>query len=268
MNPFIGVIGAGNMGAAFYRGLLKQFPSSQLGIADHDESKLAEFSQTFTATNFKEVIAKSDLIFLAIKPQSFEGFCEQLNLDMDIQEKCVLSIMAGVSIQKIQESMRLKKVVRSMPNLPVQVSHGVTGWIASPQVEEYEKDLVKKIFSGLGKEVELDNEDLLNPLTALSGSGPAYFFYLCELMMEQAKIWGFSEEEAQLLANETLIGSALLLKEKNTNPAELRSAVTSKGGTTEAALTHMKNSKMDSIFKDALEAARKRSIQLNSSENA
>lgn len=256
----IGIIGAGNMGSAFYQGLRKIFPSDVLFIADHDRGKLKKLETKNIYKNYEEMLPKVQIVILAIKPQSFENL-EKEKLQL-LAHKCVISIMAGVSLKQLEKRTGAKKIVRSMPNLPVQVQKGVIGWIATKALSAQEKKMIKKIFSALGQSIELRNEKAIDAITALSGSGPAYFFYLTELMAQQAKAWGFNQKTAQQIATATLSGSADFLRARHEDPETLRKAVTSKGGTTEAALAYLERKRFSKIFSQALEKARQRSIDL------
>lgn len=230
----IAIIGAGKMGTALAGKLKKKFHIQMLGR----NSKLKP----------------CDIIILAVKPQDFD------NVKLDLKNELLISIMAGVTLKKLAEKTGAKKIVRAMPNLPLRVGAGFTGWI-SKNVKE--KKLIKDIFSMFGEEIELKNEDLINAITSLSGSGPAYFFYMCELLSEQACNFGFSKKDAEKIAANTLIGTAELLKNKTETFGELRKSVTSKGGTTEAALNYFIRSNYSKIFKDGIKRAKHRSEKLS-----
>ena len=141
-----------------------------------------------------------------------------------------------------------------MPNLPLQIQAGLTGWIATPEVE---KGPIQEIFQTFGQEIEVENESDLDKITALSGSGPAYFFHLTELLQSKAESFGFTSAQAEKIANQTLIGAAKLLESSDKTAKEFREAVTSKGGTTEAALDILN-------FNAAIDAAEQKSKELNS----
>ncbi len=249
----IGIIGAGNMGSAFYKGLLKQFAAEDLYVCDNDRKKLDALNCSNVSTDVGEILANVDVAIFAIKPQSFKEF------EWSMEEKLVISIMAGISIDTLRDKTGAGKIVRSMPNLPVQVGHGLTGWIATEAVTE--KNLIKKIFGSLGEEIEVTDESMIDSITALSGSGPAYFFYLCETISKKAEALGFSSEEARKIAESTFVGSAFLLDANTKSAGEWREAVTSKGGTTEAALNHLESA--SDIIAEAIEKAKNRSKELN-----
>jgi len=286
MNIKIGIIGAGNMGAAIYKGLLNVVSSNNIFVCDKSVEKLnsvkavvnksggsrgvrgKEVVRGKSEVNFtsdpNDLVKMVDVVIFAVKPQSFRELCEMISVKFN--NKLVVSIMAGISIASIKKMTGAKAVVRSMPNLPVQVFKGLTGWMPSRHVSAAQKKVVKKIFGSFGEEVELKNESQIDAVTALSGSGPAYFFYLCELMSRKAVKMGFSHKDAEVFARRTMIGAAHLLEQDLRNAEVLRKSVTSKGGTTEAALKTMKKNRFESNFNKAVDAAYKRSIQLNSSK--
>jgi len=156
-----------------------------------------------------------------------------------------------------------ERVVRAMPNLPARVGKGMTGWVASEQVAADEKSFVTELFSLFGVQVPLEKEEMIDAFTAVSGSGPAYFFYLAELLEEKAKAFGFSDADARMLAGQTFLGAAAIFAEGGKTAREWREAVTSKGGTTEAALGVLQEKNIDEIMGAALNAAKKRSEELS-----
>ncbi len=199
-----------------------------------------------------------EVVIFCVKPQDFAACVE--GLGEDLNERLVISIMAGVSLKTLIEKTGAAQVVRSMPNLPVQVAKGFTAWVCTSAV--LEKEFVKSIFAAFGEEMELREEVQLDAVTALSGSGPGYFFYFCEVLEAKAREWGFGEEEARKIVRATFAGSAELLESGEKSAAEWKLAVKSKGGTTEAALNVLEGGGFDALVKDALEAAKKRSQEL------
>ena len=258
----IAIIGIGKMGGAFFAGLRNTFAEENLFACDQDQGKLAALGAKNISTDPSKTVNQVEVVILAVKPQSFGTLAQEINTDLT--NKLIISIMAGVSTKKLQKSLKTNKVVRSMPNLGTQVDKSITVWFATDEVGDQEKKLVKKIFTSLGTEFEIDEEAKLDAITALSGSGPAYFFHLCELLEEKAKELGFNEEDSRKLAETTFVGSAKLLEENTLSSAEWRKAVTSSGGTTEAALNHMEERGFSEIFKEAVEKAKERSKDLDS----
>jgi len=207
-------------------------------------------------------LEESDACIIAVKPQDFENLCKEVSVDLS--NKLVISIMAGVSIERIERLLNAKKVVRVMPNLPLRIQKSLSGWIASKGVSEEEKKSVRKLLKEFGAEVEVDKEEKINMITALSGSGPAYFFRLAEILAIAAKKYGFNDEEARKIAESTFLGAAELLKTSGERSCVLREKVTSKGGTTEAAFKSMDSNNIEKIVLEGIEAARRRADELNS----
>jgi pyrroline-5-carboxylate reductase len=255
----IGIIGFGNMGSAIYSQLLSRFASSQLYVCDRHKDKIDALKPENVSLDYRDIISKVDIIILAIKPQSFLNWQKET---LNIQNKLVISVMAGITVDNLKNIMGCGKVARAMPNLGVQVGQGVIGWFASSQVTKQDKNDIEQIFINLGLEIEVDQEEKLNSITALSGSGPAYFYYLCELIIDKAHQFGFTDGQARKIAEQTFIGSAMLLKQGKKNSVEWREAVTSKGGTTEAALQILMAGEFKNIFFKAIDEARKKAGEL------
>jgi pyrroline-5-carboxylate reductase len=262
----IAIIGIGNMGSIIYHSLLDVFDIKNLYICDKNKKKLDLISENITlpkanyTLDANEILDKVDIVILAMKPQAFADFCESLKVDL--KDKLIISIMAGMSMKVLKKKLKVKKVVRSMPNLCIRVNNGLIGWIATDEVSAKEKAFVKKIFESLGEQIEVDEEAKIDSITALSGTGPAYFFYLCELLEEKAWDLGFDVEDAKKIADTTFVGSALTLNRSNLDAKSWRKAVTSKGGTTQAALEYLEDHKFADVFKKGVEKARKRSKEL------
>lgn len=256
----IGIIGAGKMGTALFKALNKAFPGL-VYITDHNPKKLRALKTKQAIVDQEKMFKRVKILILAIKPQSFMEFC--ILMPHSLCQHLVISILAGMPLSELAFGTGAIKVVRAMPNLPASVGAGFTGWIANNKVTRAEKIMVAKIFSCLGKQIELKKEADVNSITALSGSGPAYFFYLTELMEQKAKALGFGKSDAQIIAEQTFVGAAELMKNNKLSSGEWRAAVTSKGGTTEAALKYLKNKKFAKNFFGAIDAAKKRSEELS-----
>lgn len=237
------ILGNGKMGSAIARALQSSYSVTLCGKED-DQS---------------QAIAQADMVIFAVKPQDFED-CVIPIKDL-LTDKMILSIMAGINMDKLEEKTGSLKIIRSMPNLPLQVGLGVTGWLANPEVENHEE--IDRLMQHFGTSIELEEEDEIDAITALSGSGPAYFFYLCELLQENAEELGFSEEDARDIAEKTFLGAAELLKQNKLSAKEWREAVTSKGGTTHAAIDWLQTMQWDEDFQRAIDAAHLRSKELN-----
>lgn len=234
----IAIIGAGKMGTTIHEALKGTFAVQLCGRGD---------------------LCEADVLIFCVKPQDFAACVE--GLGTDLSQRLVISIMAGVSLKTLMEKTGAAAVVRSMPNLPAQVGKGFTAWVATSAVKG--KDFVKSIFASLGDEMEVGDEEQLDGITALSGSGPGYFFYFCEVLEAKAREWGFSEAEARKIVRATFAGSAKLLETGEKSAEEWKLAVKSKGGTTEAGLNCLEAGGFEKLFKEALEAAKKRSQELH-----
>lgn len=251
-NKKIGIIGAGKMGTALYQSLISIHPPEHVLLCDRHPSKL-QGEQTTTAP--QKVASECDVVILAVKPKEIH------HLEINLEHKILISVLAGISIKTLSNATKTNQIVRAMPNLPIQTGTGVVAWVASEALME--KDFVKYLFSPMGLDMELSKEELLHSVTAISGSGPAYFFFLCEILASKAQQFGFSPKEARELAEMTLIGSASLLAQKEQSAEQWRHSVTSAGGTTEAALNHLQTHSFGDLFKEAVECAKRRSEELS-----
>jgi len=207
-----------------------------------------------------------DIIFLAVKPQQMTEAIKQFQM-LDFQKTLFISIAAGLSFSWFKSKINQNiKIVRAMPNLPASVGKGVTGYCKSDNLSSNEEENTSVLLNSFGKAVYLDTEDLIDVVTAISGSGPAYIFYLVEVLSEIGKNEGLSEESAKILALETLIGSAKLLESSNNDPKILRQNVTSPGGTTEAGLEILASKKtgLFDLLNSTINSAKQRAIYLNS----
>ncbi len=261
MNERIAIIGGGNMGAAFFAGLQSVFPAEALSICDRNADKLAAIGTARSAADPMALLPDADIVLLAVKPQ---GAVTLLNaICPALQRKCIISIMAGISLKSLRELTGSRQIVRAMPNLGVRVLRGVTGWIGTEELTPENRTLAKRIFASVGTELELGDEAMIDSVTALSGSGPAYYFRLCEIWEQRALDEGFAPAQAKLIAEETFLGTAELMAQGKLSAAEWRAAVTSKGGTTEAAFRSLEKDKLEEIFGRAIEAGKRRSTELN-----
>ncbi len=249
------------MGSTFYNGLKKHFSEDDLYICDKNMGKLDELGAKNSSTNPDEILGEANVVILAIKPQALDEFISSTKINLNY--KLLISIMAGVSFDQLSDITGSRRIVRAMPNLPVQVGQGVIGWCALAEVGDSDRVLIKKIFKSLGTEISVKHEEMLNGITILSGCGPAYFFLIAEQLADKARAFGFSEKDAQNIAEKTLLGSAELLKKGNKSAKEWRWAVASKGGVTEAVLDSLTDAGFGEMFDNALEAGLKRNDKLN-----
>ena len=267
------LFGYGKMGSSIASGWLLKKLNFNFYIIEK-ETLLREKAKKngFKAyNNIDQIIENSDfqnidIIFLAVKPQQMTEVTKQFH-KLDFQKTLFISIAAGLSFSwfksKINENI---KIVRAMPNLPASVGKGVTGYCKSDNLSLNEEENINILLNSFGKAVYLDNENLIDVVTAISGSGPAYIFYLVEVFSQIGKNNGLSEESAKILALETLIGSARLLESSNIDPKTLRQNVTSPGGTTEAGLEILASKKMGlyDLLNSTINTAKQRAIYLNS----
>ncbi len=212
-------------------------------------------------SDFDESLSTADIIILAVKPQSFAS----LGIDTFItDEQLVVSIMAGVKIDLIATATGASKITRAMPNTPCQLGEGITGFFSNENTSLSEKETVRSLLAMTGKAIEVKNEDEIDAVTAVSGSGPAYFYYFIQSMVKAGVKAGLSEETSATLAKETMKGAYHLLEaQKEKSFDDMIAAVKSKGGTTEAALNIFADNKLDEIIVKALTRAKERANELS-----
>lgn len=262
-------IGGGNMGQALITGLLNSgWNADNIAIVDSDQAiinKLNDkFSDCHVYTQSEAALNIADVVVLAVKPQSMQLACEQIAAQCQIKRPLIISIAAGVLINSIDNWLGGElPIIRCMPNTPALVQAGVTGLYANPEVSAEQRELAYNVLNSVGTALWIETEPLLDAVTALSGSGPAYFFYLMEAMMEAGQNLGLSESQARELTVATASGAAKLITNSDKSAAELRHVVTSKGGTTEAAINTLQQHDMKKIIETAIKNAATRSQQLS-----
>jgi len=259
----LGIIGGGNMGAAIVGGSIKAgvLSPQAIMVADLEESRrvAAEQMGCLTTADARDV-AGAEQIMLAVKPQGFARVAADLGPLG--RPTVVISIMAGLESRAIRDGLGPSaRVIRVMPNTPCQVAMGMTVIALGEGAEPGDETLAVRIFEALGRTVILD-ETHMHAVTGLSGSGPAYVFLLAEAMERAGTESGLDPATAALLVRQTIRGAATLLTDSDRDPSELRTAVTSPGGTTEAALGVMLEREFPGIVVDAIKAARKRGVEL------
>jgi pyrroline-5-carboxylate reductase len=258
--------GAGRMGGAMLSGWLRSgLNPKAVRIIDpmvppESAAILAREEITADATAPHEV--KARVLVIAVKPQivgdTFDGLKPLIGPDT-----ILLSIAAGTRISTLADGFGAAKVIRTMPNTPAQIGRGVTAAVATPAIDEADKALAAALLSAMGKVAWVEDEALLDAVTAVSGSGPAYVFLLAEALAQAGVAAGLPQELAELLARETVAGSGELLHRSELTPAELRRNVTSPGGTTAAAMEVLMAEKgLAELMTRAVEAARRRSEEL------
>ncbi|MBI5134859.1 pyrroline-5-carboxylate reductase [Candidatus Uhrbacteria bacterium] len=260
----IGIIGYGVMGEAIASALVRQHGCEVVVVFDVDPTRCAcaQESSVTVIGSIAAMLPKVEILVLAVKPQQYHVLASEMN--GHIGHHLVISIMAGISLDQLEEQLDTSRVVRTMPNTPAQIGQGLTVWIASGGVTPQDKLETEQILSAFGKHLELKNEDMVNAATAISGSGPAYVFLLAQALEESAIALGFDRETARLLVTETLRGSsALYYDQRQVAPQELRRRVTSPGGTTNAAMESLGVEKFVELWKAATQAAYKRAQELS-----
>lgn len=264
------VIGAGNMGLTYSEGMVK---SSLLGrqnlkIYDTDTDKLETLSKLphfDTYKNLEDILPKADLVFIAVKPYHCDDLFSKMK-SMVNKEQIFVSLMAGVTIESIQEGLGVKKVVRTMPNLPAQVGKGVTSYTESKEVSKVELLAIRNLLDTTGESIHVKNENFIDASTGISGSGPAYVFYFMNSMLEAAKKMGFSDNDSKVLVSNTFEGAVELFNQSDLSPESWMDRVASKGGTTRAALDSMDDNNVKELIKDAAYAAFDRAVELGESK--
>lgn len=265
--PVIAMIGAGNMGSSLIGGMIKNgHPLDKLIATDPSPEKLEHLQQMFdiqvTADN-RAAAAKADVIIFAVKPQVFANVASPLKDIVQQRKPLVISIAAGVRAASIDAWLGgHTAVVRVMPNTPALIGAGASALFANAETSDDQRNIAESIMRAVGIAVWVDQEEQMDTVTALSGSGPAYFFLILEALQNAAEELGLPAETAQLLAQQTALGAALMAIDSIHTPAELRQHVTSPGGTTEKAVNVLEEKKIREIFKQALTAAKHRSEEL------
>lgn len=263
----ITIIGAGNMGASLVGGLINNgFNAEKLIVTDTDQQKLDALRNRYhvhTHTDNAAALKQATCVILAIKPQIFTTVLKPLAMQIEHTKALVISIAAGISIETIERYLSVNTaIIRAMPNTPALIGRGASALYANTAVTKEQKEFATHIFKAVGKVVWLDEESKLDIVTALSGSGPAYFFLVMEAMEKTAIDLGLSADIAHELTVQTALGAAEMAAQTPQNLATLRKNVTSPGGTTEKALSVLEAKDIHAIFKEALNAAAARSKEL------
>lgn len=264
----IAIIGAGNMGLSFSKSLLKYelIKPENLHLITRSQSKISKIKEEFPKSEisvFEEVKnLDADLIIIAVKPQDFQKVAESFQFSLN-ENQMILSIMAGIKIEKIQKSLHHKSVVRAMPNSPTLLGMGITGYTSAEGISFNQLMNIERLLNSTGRSVYLENEDLLDGVTALSGSGPAYFYYIVDAMIKAGTEMGIDENLSKLFVKQTMLGAYHLINNSDKNLEDLIKDVASKGGTTEAALKTFEENNFKEILQQGILNAEKRAKELN-----
>jgi pyrroline-5-carboxylate reductase len=248
------IIGGGNMGEAIIKGLKRQ-----VFVCESDTTKTKALAKKYKTVAIDiSKVSTCDVIIFAVKPQDMGSVLSQV----DVKNQLFISIAAGLTTAFFEKHLGGKaRVIRSMPNMPALIGEGITGVASGRYATHQDLKTAQEILNSVGQTV-IVKESMLDAVTAVSGSGPAYVFLFVEQWMAAAKALGFKEAEAKELVYQTLLGSAHLLKKSEFDAGTLREKVTSKGGTTQAALEVFAKGKFNQLFKNALLAANKRAQAL------
>jgi pyrroline-5-carboxylate reductase len=260
------IVGGGNMGRTYAKSFIDTHTVAKedLLILEHFPEKGAFFKQLgFEQVYFEpgSFISEVDLVILAIKPQDASDLFNILTPYIKPRQ-LVLSIMAGVRMETIRAGLATPRIIRAMPNLPAQIGMGTTGFTADPSVDREGLLLVQNLLNTTGKSLYFEREELLDAVTAISGSGPAYVFYFMQTMIDSAQRMGFSQAEAEVMVVQTFMGAVHLFKAHNHSCQEWIDMVSSKGGTTEAAMKVFAEAGVQNSIASGVEAARKRAEEL------
>ena len=250
--------GCGNMGQVMLQAFVTaKYKQSDIRVSERDSEKIKNLKKKYTV-NFG-ITPEADIVILAVKPQQIGD----INFSVFVKKPLIFSIMAGVTIKKLQQISKSTSIIRAIPNLPISVSKWVMWYLQNKKIDAKKMGILKKVFAPLCHMIEVKNEDQIEKITALSWSWPAYFYYLTELIQQQAEKFGFTSEQAEMIAKHTYIGSAKLLETSWLAVSQLKKNVTSKWWTTEAALETMKKKWMDKAVQAGIIAAYKRAKKLS-----
>lgn len=266
MGGVVAILGAGKMGEALIAGLVSSGwrTPEQIVAADRRPGRLAEIHDRFgvrTTSSNIEAVAGAELVVIAVKPQDMEGLLAEIGGHLR-PEQTVLSIAAAITTAAIERHLAADvPVVRAMPNTPATVHEGMAGIAAGAHAGEEHLRKAEELLAHVGRTVRVP-EAYMDAVTAVSGSGPAYFALLAESMIEAGILLGLSREISTELVVQTMLGTAKLLRDRRMHPVELRESVTSPGGTTIAAIRELEQAGVRAAFLNAIQAAMQRGREL------
>ncbi len=268
----ISFIGAGNLGGSLARGLVKSgFDATELAVSDRRTEKTRSLAKacpgiSIYASN-RQAMIDCRVLVLCVEPVDMRGVCEEISGELtSTPSAVVVSVAAGVTLAMLSAWTRgLFPLVRCMPNTPAVVGYGMSALHAGTGVPEIQRRLVERIFNAVGKTVWIEDEALMDVVTALSGSGPAYFFRVMEALERAAVKFGLDAATAQELVAQTALGAAQFARRSELDIGALREMVTSRGGTTERALAALEKQDIDAVFERVVQAAVQRSREISNS---
>jgi len=271
-NMTIGFIGGGNMAQAIIRGLLKAgHKAGQLSVVDpsaDQRNAIAAISDAIElAEDSHDVASRCDLLVLAVKPQIMGGVALALGKQNRPAQQVIISVAAGITLASLRNWFgENAAIVRVMPNQPALAGAGMSGLCATETVGTSGRAAADYLMAATGKATWFSDEDLMDAVTAISGSGPAYFYLVMEIMQDVAREFGFSADVARLLSTQTALGAATVAARGSDDLGTLRRQVTSPGGTTAAAIAALEEAGIRDIFRNALIAAKDRSVELGAQD--
>jgi pyrroline-5-carboxylate reductase len=263
----VGIIGAGNMGEVLIRGLIQSGKVKETGIiaSDMNQERLAHISKSYgirTTLSNVEVVESASIVIIAVKPQNIDDLLDELSTSSH-EEHLFISIAAGVTTERLAGKMHHQSgIIRVMPNAPASVLAGIAALYPGRNVSPADLQRAVSIFECVGRTVIIRNEALMDVVTGLSGSGPAFVFLVIESLSDAGVQLGISRKESSLLAAQTVYGAAKMLLETGRHPSELKDIVATPGGTTFAGLKMLERGNFRSTIMDAVEAATARSREL------
>lgn len=252
-------IGGGNMASCIIGGMIANgFSADDIMVSGSGEESRQRLEKTYgikTMTDNQAAARQADLIVLAVKPQIMRIVATDLALSLD-HRPAIVSVAAGIPLSALENWLgNSLAIVRAMPNTPAKVLSGATGLFANPQVDVEQKTIVEKIFGAIGYACWVDTEAQIDAVIAVSGSGPAYFFRIMEIMQKVGQELGLPEQIARDLSINTVLGAARMATESGTSATQLREQVTSPGGTTQAALQSFEQQNLEDVFRKAMNSA-------------
>jgi pyrroline-5-carboxylate reductase len=268
MSKSLAILGAGNMAEAIARAILdtKLFSAKDIVASDPTDARRTLFESELkiqTTTDNADAVKNAAIILLSVKPQQMADVLSRIAPYLQ-SKALIVSIAAGISTDFIERHLAMQsppRIIRAMPNTPMLVGEGMVGLARGRHATADDLATARKLFDAAAKVIEV-NEDQIDAVTAVSGSGPAYFFLLVENMIRAGMEMGLSQEHARQLATQTALGAATMLVRSEDSPEVLRQKVTSPGGTTHAAITHMESRDVPQAIVDALKAAQARGREL------
>ena len=270
-------VGVGVMAEAMIAGLLRrQLVTRAQIVGSHPRAARREELQTHYGIRMvesnreaatlagdarSEESAAPSVVVVAVKPQRVGRVLQEVKEAL-APEQLLLSVVAGTRVETIAAELSHRSIVRAMPNTPAQIGQGMTAWTATPEVSERQLEAVRVLLGALGREMYVENENMIDMATALSATGPTYIFMMMEALVDAGVHMGFSRHVAEELVTQTMLGSVLFARETHKHPAELRNMVTSPGGTSAEAIYQMEKGSLRTVLSKAVYAAYQRAVAL------